>query len=521
MAELTDHELLTQYARTGAEAPFATLVTRHINLVYSAARRYAGDDTLAADITQAVFILLARKAGSIGARTVLSGWLYQTARLTAANALKEKIRREKRDHQAYMESKFAEDDLSRQSEATAEAWKQLAPVLDDAMNALREADRNAVLLRYFENKPLAEVGAALGVSEDAARVRVNRALEKLRAVLTKQGVTLGVKAVAGAIGTSSVQAAPVGMAVKISVVAGKGTAATGSVTTLVKGVLKIMAWSKAKIAIVVGAGILFAAGTATVAVKTVEAHRLYPWQNPKADFTLLYDSAPQVKIVPTKFPSGGFYVCDGRRAALGISVTLQDIMEVAYNKNDMQTVVIGDISTNRYDFIAKLVPARVPHRVTPTDTNWVVELKKQISKQFNYKCSLEMRDADVLVLKPSMSGIRSVKVSHQMPNGIAVKPIVKGVAGGMLAGFEYHQQPMSTLVNFLEQNLKLPVIDQTGLTNNYDFSVSWIQKVESDKNNSIKLPDLETAKKVLSDQLGIELIAARQPIEMLAIRNAH
>ncbi|MEY4916865.1 MAG: hypothetical protein RL616_778, partial [Verrucomicrobiota bacterium] len=230
MAELSDHELLTEFARTGAEHAFATLVTRHVNLVHSTARRFTSDDSLAEEITQAVFIILARKAGGISARVVLTGWLYQTARLTAANALKENIRRQRREQEAYMESTLT-------TAETDDAWKQIAPVLDDAMGGLREADRNAVLLRYFENKPLAEVGAALGVSEDAARVRVNRALEKLRATLTKSGVTLSVTAITGAVTANAIQAAPIALTASITTAALTGTSltlATIAMTTLQK-----------------------------------------------------------------------------------------------------------------------------------------------------------------------------------------------------------------------------------------------------------------------------------------------
>jgi RNA polymerase sigma factor (sigma-70 family) len=230
MAEPTDHELLTDFARTGMESAFTTLVARHVNLVYSAARRFTNDDTLAEEITQVVFIILARKANGISRKVVLTGWLYQTARLTAANALKEKLRRQHREQEAYMQSTLNPAD-------TGDAWKQLAPVLDEAMNALRTADRDAVLLRYFENKPLAEVGAALGVTEDAARVRVNRALEKLRHLLTKQGVAMGATAIAGAVTANAVQAAPAALAATISAAALTGTTltlATIAMTTLQK-----------------------------------------------------------------------------------------------------------------------------------------------------------------------------------------------------------------------------------------------------------------------------------------------
>ncbi len=245
MAELSDHELLTNFARTGAENAFATLVTRHVNLVFSTARRFTSDDHLAEEITQAVFIILARKAGGISARVVLTGWLYQTARLTAANALKENIRRQRREQEAYMESTLT-------TAETDEAWKQIAPVLDDAMGDLREADRNAVLLRYFENQPLAEVGAALGVSEDAARVRVNRALEKLRATLTKSGVTLGATAITGAVTANAIQAAPIALTASITAAALTGTSltlATVAMTTLQKIAVT------AALTVTIGAGI--------------------------------------------------------------------------------------------------------------------------------------------------------------------------------------------------------------------------------------------------------------------------
>jgi RNA polymerase sigma factor (sigma-70 family) len=258
MAELTDHELLIRFARNGDEAAFATLVTRHVNLVWSAARRFTGDDTLAGEVTQAVFIILAQKAGRLSAQTVMTGWLYQTARLTAANALKENRRRQQREHQAYMEATLTPNE-------TNEAWQQLAPVLDEAMHALRAADRDAVLLRFFENKTLADVGAALGVTEDAARVRVNRALDKLRALLAKQGIKFGATAIATAVAENSVQAAPLAIGKTITTIAmTKGAAATASTMAIVKGAVKAMTWAKFKMTMLVGVGVLFATGAAIV-----------------------------------------------------------------------------------------------------------------------------------------------------------------------------------------------------------------------------------------------------------------
>jgi RNA polymerase sigma factor (sigma-70 family) len=258
MPEPDDIALLRQYAERNAESAFATLVEKYVNLVYSTALRSVGNSHAAEEITQAVFIILARKARSLSQGTILSGWLYQTARLTAANFLRAEIRRQHREQEAYMQSLL--------NELEPEVWPQIAPLLDAAMERLGEKDRNAVVLRYFENKNLREVGAALGASEDAAKMRVNRALEKLRKFFTKRGVTLSGTAIAGAVSANSVQAAPVGLVATVTGVAAKGTTISATITTLVKGTMKMMTWMKLKFAAGVGVAALLAGGAATVAI---------------------------------------------------------------------------------------------------------------------------------------------------------------------------------------------------------------------------------------------------------------
>ncbi len=126
-------------------------------------------------------------------------------------------------------------------------WEELSPLLDEALAALGEKDRQAVLLRFFENKSLAEVGSHLGMGEDTARKRVSRALEKLRRYFSKRGVTSTTAIIAGEIAANSVQAAPVALAKSVTAVAvAKGAAASASTLTLIKGALKIMAWTKQK-----------------------------------------------------------------------------------------------------------------------------------------------------------------------------------------------------------------------------------------------------------------------------------
>jgi RNA polymerase sigma factor (sigma-70 family) len=260
-----DLNLLRDYARNNSEYAFAMLVARHVNLVYSVALRSVRDKHLAEEITQAVFIILARKADSLGDKTILSGWLCRTARYASANALKIQMRRQRREQEAFMQSQFEQNDLSRESEVTAETWNEISPLLDGAMEKLGQKDHDALVLRFFENKNFAEVGAALGASEDAAKMRVNRALEKLRKFFTKRGVSLTTTIIAGAISTNSVQAAPVALAKSVTAVAiAKGAAATALTLTLVKGTMKTMALIKLKFALGISAALLLAGGAATV-----------------------------------------------------------------------------------------------------------------------------------------------------------------------------------------------------------------------------------------------------------------
>ncbi len=248
-----DMALVRQYAAHQSESAFAALVSRHTNLVYSTSLRLVRDPQLAEEVAQATFIILAQKAASLGEKTILPSWLYRTACFVSGSALKREYRRLQREQEAYMQSTLNEADA---------AWQQMSPLLEEAMLRLGQTDRDALVLRFFEGRSLHEVGAALGASEDAAKKRVNRAVEKLRGHFTRRGVAFPAAALAAAISANSVQAAPVTLAKSVAAVAtAKGAAASSSTLTLIKGAMKVMFWSNAKTIIGIGVATILIAGT--------------------------------------------------------------------------------------------------------------------------------------------------------------------------------------------------------------------------------------------------------------------
>ena len=258
-----DMDLVRQYARCGSEEAFATLVSRHVNLVYSVALRQVRDPHLAEEITQTVFLILARKAGSLGPKTVISGWLYRTARYAATKALTLRRRRQDREQEAYMRSQLDENQT--------DTWSDMEPLLETAIGQLGQSDQNALALRFFEGLSFKEAAAVLGATEAGTKMRVNRALEKLRTFFAKRGLTISVAAVAGALSAHSVQAAPIGLATSVTAAAVKGAAVSSSTLTLIETTLKHMAWTKLKTSVAVGTVALLVAGTATVTLQRARA----------------------------------------------------------------------------------------------------------------------------------------------------------------------------------------------------------------------------------------------------------
>ena len=251
-------KLLREYARQNSETAFAELVCRHINLVYSAALRHVGIAAQAEEITQAVFVILARKSASLREDQILDAWLFETTRLTALSFLRGERRRQFREQEAYMQSILQES-------APDPVWQQLAPLLDDAMMRLGRRDREAVVLRFFKGRSLGEVAAALNIKEPAAQKRVSRALEKLRNHFARRGVDSTAAVIGETISANSIQAAPVALAKAVTAVAiAKGAAASASMSILVKGTLETMAGVKLKVVTSVATAILLGTGVAII-----------------------------------------------------------------------------------------------------------------------------------------------------------------------------------------------------------------------------------------------------------------
>ncbi len=247
----SDSELLQQFARNRSDDAFKTLVARHIDLVYSAALRQVRSAELAEEITQTVFIDLSKNAHKLKPNTLLTAWLYQVTRRTAIDAVRSESRRQQRELAAMELADMTTPDSD---------WKDIKPLLDEAMNALEESDRNSLLLRYFENKSLREVGQALGTSDDAAQKRVSRAVERLRDFFSEHGVAVGATTIVASVSANAVQAAPVPLALTIT----KAAAAT-TMTTLAATAPITMNWLTAKtISAIITSALVAATGTYVV-----------------------------------------------------------------------------------------------------------------------------------------------------------------------------------------------------------------------------------------------------------------
>jgi RNA polymerase sigma factor (sigma-70 family) len=204
---MSDMELIRQYVEQDSEEAFAALVGRHVNLVFSSARRQVGSEEMARDVAQVVFLDLSNNAGRLRPGTHLASWLHVVTRRTAVDAIRRESRRQSRE-------RIAVEIAAMKS--TSPTWTNIEPLLDEAIEALDPGDRTAVLLRYFEGRSLRDIGEELGISDDAAQKRVSRAVDRLRDFFSSRGVAASAAGIAAEISANAVQAAPAGVGAAIS-----------------------------------------------------------------------------------------------------------------------------------------------------------------------------------------------------------------------------------------------------------------------------------------------------------------
>jgi RNA polymerase sigma factor (sigma-70 family) len=253
---MTETDPLAQFVRTGSQEAFAQVVTAHVDLVYAAARRQVRDAQLAEDVTQAVFIVLMRRAGSLRPGVPLVGWLLKTTYFASRDAMKREARRRRHEQKAAsMKKPFIE--------ATE---IDISPDLDRALARLGEIDRSVVALRFMEDKSVIEIAGALSISHDAAAKRLTRAVGKLRRMLVRrQNISAAIPIETLLVAVPRLAAPPHLAGASIS------AAASSSATTsalIAKGAIKMMIWSHAKAAIVL------IAGTAAIGTIAIGAHSL-------------------------------------------------------------------------------------------------------------------------------------------------------------------------------------------------------------------------------------------------------
>ena len=372
-----------------------------------------------------------------------------------------------------------------QESTEASAWNQLAPMLDEAMGWLGETDRNAIVLRFFENKTARQVATALKLNEAAAHKRVDRALEKLHHYFARRGVSSTTAIIAGAISANSVQAAPVALAKSVTAVAvAKGAAASTSTLTLIKGALKLMAWTKAKTAIVVGTSVLLAAGTTTVTVKEIEAHRTPIWQE-KYDMSVLGKLPPQVKIFPAIPSRPGGSWGNNSYGMMGLGINVVDVVQSAYGGTLGRMIFSIPLPKGKYDFISNFPQG--------ADT----ALQQAVKDKFGLIARRELIETNVLVLT-----IRNRYATGLRPSVNRVNSFSNRDRGS--ASYQCVNQPISNLVGFLEDYFKTPVVDQTGLTDCYDIVLTG---------NSTP----EGLQRAMLNELGLQLVPSREPIEFLVV----
>jgi uncharacterized protein (TIGR03435 family) len=517
MQTADDKELVRQYAATGSQEAFAEIVSRHLNMVFSVALRHVGNAHEAKEVTQAVFIILARKAHTLGRGTILSGWLFRTTRFTAANHLRTEIRRTRREQEAFMQY---DSTSSGPQNPAHEMWREIAPVLDEAIASLGETDRNAIVLRFIEGRGLKQIGAALGVTEDGARMRLRRAMERLRIFFGKRGIMLSAAAVASTLAAYSVRAAPTGLSGSVVSYAMAGRTAPVVASALAKGTLKLMTWIKIKMAAAAGCGVILAAGTFTLAVEEIQGRpgslgafapgpptrTNVATMDPNTGVTWSLDPQvlarqPMIAIVrrsPIPKPPGARTGSINMQTKTGLRMietqtSLTNVVAYALSLDEAsrdRVILPADEQLRAYDYLdAALIGGRK-------------SLENQLGQRFGLTVRRESRLADVLFLRVKPRNLPGLVQSANVRGGGATR----GRAGIRASG-----ATIAFLAALIEAEVGIPVIDQIQLTGKFNFDVKFGSEYSA-----------EAIKQAVLDQAGLELVPApsKLPITFIIVEKS-
>lgn len=487
----TDSSLIAEFNAQHTEEAFVALLRQHVNLVYATALRQVGDPGAAEEITQNVFVALAQSAGKLGSHPTIAGWLHRTTLNKSREWLRNEMRRSRREEVAMnLQALRAEGES---------VWASLVPLLDEALLKLRETDRQAVILHYLEGRNFQEVGSLLGVSEDAARKRVNRCLDELTAFFRRHGFAVPALVPATPLFALSSHAAPAELAAEAAAagVAAAHSAVPASTLNLIKGALKIMAWTKTQTAIVVvGVAAILAVGTSTV----VKRKATFPksWADDPRYWRLnnppLATYPPVLILRPTRFAGRGGGIGDGSHWMKKDS-PIDDMIATAYGYPWTRVIWPEDFQHGRagpgYDLMLTL-------RWRPLKA-----LQNEIAKQFNLVGHAETTVTNALlvtVTNPGAPGLKPASsASRQHPGWY-----------GENWSVTIHDQPLDYFLSgFIESEVEQPVFNETGLTGNYDLHMQWNPKAgETDK---------AAFERALREQLGLELVPTNMPVKVLVV----
>jgi len=488
---MDDTELLREFAVRHSEEAFRMLVERHIGFVYSVALRQLRNPSAAEEATQAVFIDLAAKAAVISGKIILSGWLFRAVRFAAAKIIRAEVRRQRREREA------VEMETTLQENNEESAWEHMEPLLNEALEELSEKDRCAVLLRFFEKRPLKDVAARLGLNEAAAKKRVGRAVEKLRLIFQKRGVAIPAAALLAALSAQSVQAAPAGFASSIAATAILNTPALTKSTIAIKGILKLMALYKTKTAAITAVALLLAAGTTTYVIQKSHSSPLVREEDDdaaalkiiKSGNSWVLDAAPPLVFLrASKPPAGPSQSVASNGKLMGAGKSIEQLISIAYGVNETRLVASTPLPKTKYDFLVSLPSGQKE------------ALQQALRDKLGIVARMETRQEEVYVLKSKPGDFPGLQPTN-----------AKSGSGSSQTGdgsINFVNTTISTFSKALEQFLDRPVINEANHTGRLDISLTWSEAAAPG----------EGLKQALGKQLGLEVSPEKRDVEFLIVQ---